>query len=90
MYFIVEMTESCLDLALFRLWNDHPPSEAWLSDGKDVMCMHYYLRMVTQYLNVQTLNSEWSEKLSFGGGLIHLDSFPKGRVEGSPEADVYV
>ena len=28
MYFVIEMTESHLNLALFGLWNDHTPSEA--------------------------------------------------------------
>ena len=37
MYFVTEMTESCLDLAWFILWNDHTPLEAWFLDGKNIM-----------------------------------------------------
>ena len=78
MYFLIEMTESHLNLALFGLWNDHTPSEAWLSDGKDVMCLHYCLRIVTPPLSVQILNSKWSKNLSSGGELVHLDGCPRG------------
>jgi len=44
-----------LDLAWFVLWNDHTPSEAWLSDGDDAMCLLYYLQMVSSSLSLQIL-----------------------------------
>ena len=87
-YFAIEMTESCLNLVLFGLWNEHTPSEAWLPDGKDAMCQRYHRRMLTPSLSLQMLNSEKCENLSSGSRLVRLDGCPKGRAEGSPKADI--
>jgi len=90
MYFVIEMIKSCLALTWFVLWNDNTPSEAWFSDDKNMMCLYYHLRIVSPYLSIQTLISEWSEDLSRENGLGCLVGCPTGRgpVKGSLEADI--
>jgi len=89
MYFVIEITESYLNLAWFVLWNHYTPSEAWLPNGKNEMCLHC-LQMVSPSLRVQLLTSEWSEDFSHEDRLGHLAGRPRGRAERSPEADVHV
>ena len=86
MYFIVEMIESCLDLAWFVFWNDHTLSEPWLPYGKNVICLLYCLRMMSPSRSVKTLSFESSENFNRGDGLGHLAGCPtgRGRAEGSP------
>ena len=57
-HFVIEMTESYLDLVLFVLWNDYTFLEACLPDGKNAMCLRYSLRIVTPSLSVHMVNSK--------------------------------
>ena len=51
-YFVIEMIE-LFRFCLIRTMEWPYPSEAWLSDGKNVVCMRYRLRMVSSFLSVQ-------------------------------------
>ena len=59
MYFVAEMTESFLDLALSVLCGMIIPLRRIdFPDGKEVMCLCYHLQMEAPSLNVQTFGSE--------------------------------
>ena len=89
MYFVTEITESSLDLALSVLCRMIIPLRRLdFSDDKEVMCLCYRL-----WIEAPTYK-HWapSEGASATRWTTHLDgcSVWKGRAEGSQEADICV
>ena len=69
MYFVIEITESCLDLTLFKLWNDHSLLEAWFLMAKmQCVCvivsgwwlyLWAYRRWIPSEVRTLALEVEW-------------------------------